>query len=541
LSLSLGVLVKDPASGEQRFARVKIPEGLPRFLPAGTRGVAVPIEDVIAWFLGRLFPEMEIVETAVFRVTRDADFEVSDEADDLLEAVRGELRRRRFGEVVRLEVSEEMSESMLDQIQAGVGAADSLVYTIDGRLDLADLSQLASFERPEHRYGPWIAPPQARLSGAAESGIFSEIRRGDVAIHLPYEPFTSTVEAFVKQASKDVHSIALKATVYRTSDESPLVPALIEAAEDGKQSVCLVELKAQFDEHRNITWSRRLDQAGVHVVYGFPHLKIHAKAVLVVRREGGHLRRYVHIGTGNYNSDTARLYEDLGLLTDDEDITADIADLFNYVTGFGSPRSFRKILVAPFGLRNRLIEEIRAAAGGGKKGRIFLKVNGLTDPAIIEELYRASAAGTRVQIVARSICTLKPKVPGLSDNIEVYSILGRFLEHSRLFIFDSGKKSTFFMGSADLMPRNLDQRIEVVVPVEDPKVQQDLEAFSEMWLSDRAHCWELGPTGTWKRLAPAKDQHGISSQELMMRRARTRAARRSPAKRRRLTPRPPAR
>jgi polyphosphate kinase len=528
LSNSLAVLVRDPETGEERFARVKVPEGLRRFFEVGRRAAFIPLESVIAHFLDRLFPQMEVVERAVFRVTRDADFEVSDEADDLLEAVEVELRRRRFGDVVRLEVSGSVSSRMLGRLTDGLGVGEQ-VYPIRGPLDLADLSQLAALDRPDLKDEPWIPHTPARLaSSAGGDGFFSEIRRADVLVHHPYDSFVTTFERFVREAARDRAVVALKTTVYRTSDASPVVPALIEVAEDGRQSVCLVELKARFDERRNIEWSRALERAGVHVVYGFPNLKIHAKTTLVVRREGNGLRRYVHIGTGNYHALTARIYEDLGLFTADEEIAADVADLFNYVTGFGRPQAFRKLLVAPFNLRSRLVEEIRAvakAASGGERARIRLKTNALTDQKIIEELYEAGQAGAEIDIVARSICQLRPGVPGLSESIRVRSILGRFLEHSRFFVFEAGDSVATFMGSADLMTRNLDHRIEIAVPVQGAKVQAQLAAAFDVLLDDHT-AWMLQPDGSWKRLKPRKDQDGKGSHDALMRKARTRARRR---------------
>jgi polyphosphate kinase len=529
LSNSLAVLVRDPETGEERFARVKVPEGLPRFLEVGKRKALVPLEGVIAHFLARLFPQMEIVERAVFRVTRDADFEVSDEADDLLEAVELELRRRRFGDVVRLEISGSVSSRMLSRLTDGLDAADEQVYPIRGPLDLADLSQIAALDRPDLKDEPWVPKTPPRLS-AVSSGedFFAEIRRGDLLVHQPYDSIVTTFERFVREAARDPAVLGLKTTVYRTSDDSPVVPALIEVAEDGRQSVCIVELKARFDEHRNIEWSRAMERAGVHVVYGFPNLKIHAKTTLVVRREGNILRRYVHLGTGNYHALTARIYEDFGLFTADEEIAADVADLFNYVTGFGRPQQFRKILVAPFNLRRGIVDEIRTvakAATNGEHARIRLKTNALTDQAIIEELYSASHAGAEIDIVARSICTLRPGVPGLSESIRVRSVLGRFLEHSRFFIFEAGKESRTFLGSADLMTRNLDHRIEIAAPVEDAKVQAQLAGAFDVLLDDNT-AWTLQPDGDWKRLKPRKDQNAKGSHDALMRKAHTRARRR---------------
>ena len=523
LSLSLALFVRDPESGEERFARVKVPETLPRFVQLGERGLLLPVEEVIGHFLPWLFPGMEIGERAVFRVTRDADFELSDEADDLLEAVELEVRRRRFGDVVRLEISQQMSRAMLDRLEEGLDVVSEQVYPIRGMLDLADLMQVGGIDRPDLRDEPWVPVTQSRL--AATNGrrdFFSEIRKGDILIHLPYDSFATSVESFVRMAAKDPYVIGMRTTVYRTSDDSPVVPALIEAAEDGKQAVCLVELKARFDERKNIEWSRALEQAGVHVVYGFPNLKIHAKTTLVIRHEGDVLRRYVHIGTGNYHAKTARLYEDFGLFTADEDIAADVADLFNYLTGFARPQRFRKILVAPFNLRSRLIEEIRSvgsAAAAGKRAHIRFKMNSLTDEAIIEELYAVSQEGAQVDIIVRGICALRPGVEGLSENIRVRSILGRFLEHSRLYNFETEESSLFFMGSADMMPRNLDHRIEVVVPVQDPKIQQDLRGVLDVVLGDNASAWALGADGSWEKLSPAKGNRVRATQPDLMRRA----------------------
>jgi polyphosphate kinase len=531
LSLSLGVFVREPDGSEERFARVKVPEVLPRFLSIGGRGALLPLEDAIAHFLSWLFPGMEVVEHVVFRVTRDADFDVSDEADDLLEAVELELRRRRFGDVVRLEVAGAASQAMIDQLKSGLGVTADQVYAVDGMLDLADLSRIADFERPELRYEPWLPVTRSRLAPAAgRRDLFAEVRRSDLLVQLPYDSFSTSVEAFVRAAAKDRDVVGVKTTVYRTSDDSALLPALIDAAEDGKQTVCLVELKARFDERRNIEWSRAMEQAGVHVVYGFANLKIHAKMTLIVRRDGEALHRYAHIGTGNYNAVTARLYEDFGLFTDDEAITADLADLFNHLTGFGRPQRFRKILAAPFNLRSGLTERIRAvarAAAAGERARIRIKVNALTDEAMIDELYRASQAGAEIQLFARGICMLRPGVPELSENILVRSIVGRFLEHSRVFAFEAGDEATYLLGSADLMPRNLDHRIEVVAPVEDARAREELSAAFDALLSDNTQSWELGADGGWRRLSPLPGEPARSAHATLMRRARLRVRRRA--------------
>jgi polyphosphate kinase len=526
LSISLGLFVADPDTGEERFARVKVPEGLPRFFPVGRRGRFVPLEQVLSHYLPELFPGMEILERSLFRVTRDGDLEVADEADDLLEAVELQLMRARFGEVTRLEVSESMSQAMLERLQQGLRVPDELVYRLDGMLDLADLGQLYRLDRPDLKNDPWVPvarPPWNSIESAGEQ--FAAIRGGDLLVHHPYDSFASSFESFVDRAAADPEVIAIKSTVYRTSDDTPLVPALIDAAERGKQTVCLVEIKARGDERRNITWSRSLEQAGVHIVYGFPGLKIHAKTTLVVRREAGGLRRYVHLGTGNYNAVTARSYEDFGLFTADEDIAADVADLFNHLTGFGRPGHFRKLLVAPFTLRQRLIEEIQlvaAAAEAGKKARIRIKVNGLTHPQVIDELYAASAAGAKIELLVRGVCSLRPGVPELSEHIRVRSVIGRFLEHSRFFAFDAADRSVCFMGSADLMPRNLDHRVEVVTPVEDVALQAELSSTFEALWRDTSASFELDPSGRWIRVEAKKDERPRSGQATLMRRARRR-------------------
>jgi polyphosphate kinase len=519
LSLSLGILARDPDSGEERFARVKVPEQLPRVIAVGDGRLLLPLEEVIAHYLGTLFPGMEILERAVFRVTRDADMELSDDADDLLEAVRAEIRKRRFGDVVRLEVAASMSSAMRNRLRAGLGVTDHETYEIQGLLDLSEVAEIADFDRPELKDEPWRPTTQARLRSALEEGdIFAEIRRSDIFVQHPYDSFTTSYEQYIRSAATDPSVRALKTTVYRTSDESPIVPSLVTAAEGGKQSVCLVELKARFDERRNIEWANALEQAGVHVVYGFPNLKIHAKATLVVRREDNWLRRYVHIGTGNYNSLTARTYEDVSLFTADEDIAADVADLFNYLTGFGMPQKFRKLLVAPLTLRPRLVELIRqvaAAAAVGERAEIRLKVNALTDPAIIEELERAAGAGAQVDIIARSICMLRPT----SERIRVRSVLGRFLEHSRIFVFKAGGTATYLIGSADLMPRNLDHRIEIVTPVESQRAQAELNTILDTLLADNTQAWELAADGEWRRVEHTDGKRTTIAQTSLMRRA----------------------
>jgi polyphosphate kinase len=526
LSVSLALFVGDPDTGEERFARIKVPEGLPRFLPLGRRGRFVPLEQVLAHYLPRLFPGMDVREWSLFRVTRDADLDVSDEADDLLEAVELELRRARFGEVTRLEVAATMSRPMRDQLQQGLSVSDDLVYPLEGMLDLADLGQLWALDRPDLKNDQWRAvrrPPWNAIETASEQ--FAAIRNGDLLVHHPYDSFASSFESFIDRAASDPNVIAIKSTVYRTGDDTPLVPALIENSERGKQSVCLVEIKARGDERRNIEQSRELEQAGVHVVYGVPGLKIHAKTTLVVRRESGRLRRYVHVGTGNYNAVTARVYEDFGLFTADEEIADDVADLFNHLTGFGRPAHFRKLLVAPFTLRQRLVEEIRKvadAARDGKKAQIRIKVNGLTHPEIIDELYAASQAGAKIDLLIRGVCSLRPGVAKLSENIRVRSVLGRYLEHSRLFVFEADGRSLYLMGSADLMPRNLDHRVEILTPVEDPELQAEIDSSLDALWRDTASSFELDAKDVWTRVRPKKNDRPRSGQNTLMRRARRR-------------------
>ena len=524
LSLSLAVMLRDPETGQRRLARVKVPEVLPRFLPVGDGDDRfVALEDLIATHLDSLFPGMEIEEQAAFRVTRDADFEIEEAGDDLLSAVESELRRRRFGEVVRVELASAMSAGMRHQLLAHLHADDAYVYAVDGLLDLADLVELASLERPELRYPEWQGVTRPRLRGEGDEPVdlFRAIREGDILVNHPYDRFSTSVERLIEQAVDDPDVLAIKYTIYRTSGDSPMVPAVIRAAEQGKQAVVLVELKARFDEARNIGWARALERAGVHVVHGFPALKTHAKCALVVRREHGGIRRYVHIGTGNYHPRTARLYTDAGLFTCRPDIAADVSDLFNYLTGFGRPQRYRKLLVAPTDLRERIVDEVRrvtADAAAGGRGRIVLKMNGLVDRPVIESLYEASQAGVQVDLVVRSICCLRPGVPDLSENVTVVSVLGRFLEHERLFTFH-GAESRYFLGSADMMPRNLDSRVEVLVPVEDAALQAEIDTLLETSLSDTRSSFQLQPDGAWERRRPAEGEPERSAQEELMARA----------------------
>jgi polyphosphate kinase len=522
LSLSLGVLLRDPDSGTEIIARVKVPkELLGRFLRVGERNdVFVPLEEAIAANLDVLFPGIEVIDHGYFRVTRDADFTVSDEADDLLRAVQDELRRRRFGEVVRLEVAAGMNLKLRAQLIDALRLEDREVYDVDGLIDLADLTDVVAV--PGHadlRYEPWPPVTQPRLQGEDGEAVdmFAAIRQGDILVHHPYDSFSSSVERFVEQAVADPNVLAIKQTVYRTSDDSPLVPSLIRASERGKQAVCMVELKARFDEAANIHWAKSLEEAGVHVVYGIPGLKTHVKAIVVARREGDRVREYVHIGTGNYNPTTARFYTDLGLFTADPEIGADVAEMFNFLTGYGRPAEYRKVLVSPTTMRERFLEEIEAtvdAHRAGEEAWIGLKMNALVDAGCIQALYEASRAGVRIDLNVRGVCCLRPRVPGVSENIRVVSIVGRLLEHSRIYAFRRGDETRVLTGSADLMPRNLDSRVELVAPIEDEGLRAELLDVLERCFADNVNTWELDTDGVWTRLAPPPGERRSAQEEL---------------------------
>jgi polyphosphate kinase len=493
---------------------------LPRFVPTGDGFTFVPLEDLIAKHLDTLFPGMEVVDYDVFRVTRDADFTVSDEADDLLQAVEDELRRRRFGDVVRVEVGANMSPVIREQITGSLEVDPEDVFDVPGLLDLEDLWDIVGVPgHAELRDPPWTPVTQPRLQGDDndQADVLAAMRRGDILLHHPYDSFATSVERFVEQAVSDPDVLAIKQTVYRTSDDSPLVPALIRAAERGKQAVCLVEIKARFDERANVQWARSLEEAGVHVVYGLPSLKTHAKCLLVIRREGDGVRHYVHVGTGNYHPMTARLYTDFGLLTCDERIGADVADMFNFLTGFARPRAYRRVLVAPAHMRAGILEEIErtvSAQREGKSARIRMKMNSLVDRACIQALYRASQAGVPVELNTRGICCLRPGVPGVSENIRVISIVGRFLEHSRIYSFEREDDCTVYIGSADLMPRNLDTRVELLTPVRDETLRADLLDTLDRCFADDVNTWEMGEDGTWVRRTADGEPHSVQ-RELM--------------------------
>jgi polyphosphate kinase len=507
LSLSLIVRLHDPELDTEVFARVKVPkEVLPRFFEI-SKDTFVPLEDIIADNLDALFPGMDIVTWDLFRVTRDADFEVSDEADDLLQAVEAELRRRRFGEVVRLEVGASMDPTLRSHLIEWLTVTEEQVYDVEGLLDMSDLWQIAGIDgHTDLRQLPWTPLTHPAFTpgpgGEDKPDVLAAMRAGDVLVHYPYHSFATSVERFVQQAVDDPDVLAIKMTVYRTSDDSALVPSLIEAAEKGKQAVCMVELKARFDERPNIRWSRALEEVGAHVVHGIPGLKTHAKAILVVRRERRGVRHYVMIGTGNFHAKNARLYEDFGLFTTDRELGEEVANLFNTLTGYSHPERQRKVLVAPGSMRGPLIEEIErtvTAHREGKPARIVMKMNSLVDRRCIEALYRASQAGVPIDLNVRGICCLIPGVKGISETISVVSVVGRFLEHSRIYTFHYGDESSYYIGSADLMPRNLDTRVELLTPVDGPELRADLDDTLERCLADDTFAWTLGPDGQWTR------------------------------------------
>jgi polyphosphate kinase len=506
LSLNLAITVKQPEDGGRHFARVKVPDNVDRFIELGSReGVEgavrfLPMEELIATFLPVLFPGLEIVEHHAFRVTRNADMEVEEDRDeDLLQAMERELARRRFGPPVRLEVSDDMTEQMLELLLRELEVDSGDVIEVPGLLDLSSLWQIYGVDRPALKDPPFV-PATHPAFGERETpkSIFATLREGDVLVHHPYDSFSTSVQRFIEQAAADPHVLAIKQTLYRTSGDSPIVNALIDAAQAGKQVVALVELKARFDEQANIKWARALEDVGVHVVYGLIGLKTHCKTALVVRREGSTIRRYCHIGTGNYNSKTARLYEDVGLLTAAPDIGADLTDLFNSLTGYSRKVTYRNLLVAPHGVREGIIERIEReveAKRAGADARIRLKANALVDEQVIDALYRASQAGVPVEVVVRGICALRPGAPGFSEHISVRSILGRFLEHSRIIHFRGIDE--FWIGSADMMHRNLDRRVEVMAQVKDPRLTAALDEVFESALDPGTRCWELGPDGSW--------------------------------------------
>jgi polyphosphate kinase len=508
LSLNIAVTVRDEVTNDERNARVKVPNSLPRFLQA-SENEWILLEDLMITHLGQLFPGMTIGRADLFRVTRNADLTLEeDEADDLLVALEVELRRRRFGEALRVEIQRGMDEEFLKLLITQLNLDASNVYVSDAMLGLSDLWSLYRLDRPDLKSESWSPiTPRRLLDGDHVGDVFAAIREGDILLHHPYESFTDSVESFTAQAAVDPKVVGIKQALYRTSGDSPIVASLIHAAERGKQVVALVELKARFDEAANIEWAKALEDVGVHVVYGIVGLKTHGKITLVLRSEGDTTARYVHIGTGNYNDKTARIYEDFGLLTRDTAISHDVGELFNFLTGFSRIGDYEKLIVSPLSTRTRIIELIKGQRDRGSGGKIAIKVNGLTDPTIIDALYEASIAGVEIRLIVRTLCSLRPGVPALSENIKVHSLVGEFLEHSRIFIFGEpgDEEYSIYIGSADLMERNLDRRVEVQVPIENRTLQQELlEAFEVTWRDD-LYTWVLGTDRRWRRLQPVNN------------------------------------
>ncbi len=529
LSLNLATIVADDRTDERYFARVKVPHILPRFLALPeTRFAFVPLEQAIAHNLSALFPGMTILEYYPFRITRDAELDIEEEeADDLISALQAELRKQRFGPVVRVELAAAMPADVRQTLIRQLGVEEDDVYDIDGLLNLGDVSAIAELPLPDLKDAPWKSSSHPRLRSLAapnhHEDIFSVIREGSFLVHHPYQSFTTTVQRFIEEAARDPQVLAIKQTLYRTSGDSPIVHALIQAAENGKQVAVLVELKARFDEANNILWARKLENAGVHVVYGLKNLKTHTKTALVVRQEGDRIVRYMHIGTGNYNPKTARFYSDLGLFTCDADLGADLTDLFNYLTGYSRQKDYRKLLVAPVNMRDRfaaLIERETAHAQAGRPARIIAKMNSLVDPDFIRRLYRASQAGVQVDLIVRGICCLRPGVPNLSETIRVMSVIGRFLEHSRIFYFANNGEEEVLIGSADWMPRNLDTRVEVVTPVRDRALAKELKEILDITLADNRQAWDLHADGSYTQRHPQAGQAECMSQREFMVRAR---------------------
>ncbi len=516
LSLNLAIRIRNARTGRQEFARLKVPPMLPRFVEISREGERVrylALEDLIANHLGDLFPGMEVLDHHAFRLTRNEDMVIEeDETENLIQALEAELMRRRFGPPIRLEVTEDMDELTLKLLISELDITEQEVYRIPGPLDLRGLFGLSRLNRPELKYKPHLPTTAIAFQPGdnnERSDIFSAIRTRDVLVHHPYESFATSVQAFLDQAAKDPQVLAIKQTLYRTSGDSPIIQSLIDAAEAGKQVLALVEVKARFDEAANIVWARKLEKAGVHVVYGLVGLKTHCKLALVIREEEGTLRSYCHIGTGNYNPKTSRIYEDYGLFTADEQVGRDLTRLFNELSGYAIEKKFKRLLVAPLHLRKgllRLIEAERRNAAEGKPARIRIKVNSMVDEQIIDALYRASQAGVPVEIWVRGICSIKPGVPGLSENITVRSILGRYLEHSRIFAFHNGGDEQIYIGSADMMHRNLDRRVEALVRVTDPTHLAQLMTLFDLAMSDATSSWWLDASGTWVR--HHLDEHG---------------------------------
>lgn len=509
LSLNLAIRIRNARTGRQEFARLKVPPMLPRFVglpPAAGAVRYLPLEDLISNHLDDLFPGMEVLDHHAFRLTRNEDMVIEeDETENLIQALEAELLRRRFGPPIRLEITDDMDDVTLDLLVKELDITAQEVYRLPGPLDLRGLFDLSRIDRPDLHFTPHL--PTTALAfqpgdNNERADIFAAIRKGDVLVHHPYESFATSVQSFLEQAAKDPHVLAIKQTLYRTSGDSPIVEALIDAAEAGKQVLALVEIKARFDEANNIVWARKLEKAGVHVVYGLVGLKTHCKLALVIREESGVLRSYSHVGTGNYNPKTSRIYEDFGLFTADDQVGRDLTRLFNELSGYAIEKKFKRILVAPLHLRKgllRLIEKERRNALAGKTAGVRIKVNSMVDEQIIDALYRASQAGVKVEVCVRGICSLKPGVPGMSENIIVRSILGRYLEHSRIFAFHNDGEPVVYIGSADMMHRNLDRRVEALVRVSTPAHVKELNDLFTLSMSDTTSSWHLGPDGEWVR------------------------------------------
>lgn len=525
LSLNIALVMRNPVTGKEHFARVKVPPVIQRWVRA-SEGRFVGLEDVISANLDSLFPGMEIIDHYTFRVTRNEDLEVEeDDAENLLKALEKELLRRRFGPPVRLEVDETVSDAVLELLVGELGVSEEEVVRLPEPLDLRSLNEIADLDRPDLKFPPFVPSTHehlAEVETASPADMFSALRKRDVLVHHPYDSFATSVQRFIEQAAADPQVLAIKQTLYRTSGDSPIIDSLVDAARAGKQVLVLVEIKARFDEQANIRWARKLERAGCHVVYGLVGLKTHCKLALVIRDEPDGLRRYAHIGTGNYNPKTARLYEDLGLLTSNREITHDLTELFNSLSGFAMTSDYESLLVAPRELRAGLIDRIDrqiAAHREGRPARISFKLNSLVDEALIDKLYEASRAGVAVDLVIRGICALRPGVPGLSENIRVRSVLGRFLEHSRVFSFGTGEDSEVWIGSSDLMHRNLDRRVEVLVRLPSRAHIDQLRDLLEQMTDDETLSWHLGPDGTWSRV------DGVDIQDMLITRSRSRRSR----------------
>jgi len=525
LSLNLAVRVRDRSSDQLHFARVKVPPVLPRLVTAAESGCLVPLEDVIAAHLDRLFPGMDIVEHHAFRVTRNADLEINDDgAEDLLQALEEELVRRRFSPAVRLEIETDMSPHVLEVLRKELEVEPLDVHRLPGPLDLGGLMGLYDIERPDLKADP-ISPATHRDLMAVDEApvdMFGALRARDVLVQHPYHSFATSVERLIEQAASDPNVLAIKQTLYRTSGDSPVVDKLIDAAEAGKQVVVLVEIKARFDERANIGWARALEKAGCHVVYGLVGLKTHAKLLLIVRQEKGKLHRYAHIGTGNYNHKTARSYEDLGLLTADDELCAEVGELFNYLTGYSRRPEYRHLIVAPEDMRERIISLIAresSASSAEPRRHLAMKVNSLVDERVINALYDASQAGVEIDLLVRGICCLRPGIEGLSENVRVHSIVGRWLEHSRIFYFHNGGDEEWFIGSADLMPRNLDGRVEALVRVDAPSLKDELTFLFDVGFRDNVNAWSLDAEGNWSRVKAQDGAERVDMQQMLMQRA----------------------